>query len=247
MTEPADPTARPVPVSKPVHSMEPPGPAEWPWPPVWYPPRTGSSRLFEVFKVAALGAAALLLISLAIGALATMVLIAGTVTSATSALGGVTGGLDRSLETARSAVAAASQGLADLTDPTHPPREGVVQDTEFDSLRKVRIGETIGEAGGYRFSLKETRLREASSPAEYRQYAVIHRELITPKSRSVLGVPVGTDREEADFYLDRGELFQIGATLYKVNWVSASQQQVALVTLRYPDQAAGPIEFRVGG
>ena len=230
----------------PLAEPKPPTPADWPWPPA-YVPQPAPSQVGEVFKVAALGAASLLLISLAIGVLATMMLIAGTLASTGEALGGMSSRLDRSLEAARGAVTAAGQRLSDATDPTHPPREGVVQDTEIDSFRKVTVGEVLGEAGGYRFTLKEIRLREAASPAEYRQFAVIHRERLAPKARSVLGVPLPADREEADFYLDRGELFQIGPVLFKVNWVSASQQQLALTTLRYPDQAAGPIEFRVGG
>ena len=230
----------------PLAEPKPPTLAEWPWPPPAYFPQPAPSRASEVFKVAALGAASLLLISLAIGVLVIVVLMAGTMLSATEALGGLSGRLDRSLETARGAMAAAGQRLSDLADPTHPPREGIVLDTEIDSFRKAAVGEVLGEAGGYRFTLQETRLREAAGPAEHRQFAVIHRERLAPKARSVLGVPLPADREEADFYLDQGELFQIGSVLFKVNWVSASQQQMALTTLRYPDQAAGPVEFRAG-
>lgn len=215
----------------------------WPGPPV----RAASGGLLEVLRLALLGALTLLLIGLAVGLLIVVLMVAGSVSTMTSTLGSVGGQVDRSVEAARSALSTAGQNLTDLTDPTHPPRSGVIQDTEFDALRKVRVGDVLGEAAGYRFTLQEIRVREVASPAEYRQFGVVHRELITPRERSILGLPLPAERDAADFYLDRGELFQIGATLFKVNWLSATQQQLAIAALRNPDQAAGPIKFRAPG
>ncbi|HEX2171028.1 MAG TPA: hypothetical protein VHL09_01110 [Dehalococcoidia bacterium] len=236
-----NPPVRPVEVARPMM------PVEWGWPPGYYPPPPRPSRAGEVIKALALGAAALFLISLTIGVLAIVVLLAGTLTTATDALTGAGSRLDQSVEAARSAVASAGQRLADAADPTHPPREGLVLDTEIESFKKASVGETLGEADGYRFTLREIRLRDGPAGPDERQFAVVHRERIVPQGRSVLGIPLPADREEADYYLDRGELFQIGPTLYKVNWVSASLRQVGVTTLRYPDQAAGPIAFRAGG
>src|SRR5437868_1705935 len=116
-------------------AVTPPG---WSWPPPWYPARPPDSPALGVFKVIALGTASFLLIALALGALAGIVLLTGTILSATSAIGGATTGLNGSLASARSAVTTAGQNLTDIADPTHPPREAIVADTEFDALRKLK-------------------------------------------------------------------------------------------------------------
>lgn len=235
----------------PIRSVEParpPAPPEGAWPPAYYPPPPARpSRAAEVFKVVALGASAVFLLSLAIAVLVALLLMISTLGSATDALTGAGSRLDRTVEAARSAFGSVGQRLADAADPTRPPREGLVLDTEVDSFRKAAVGEVLAEVDGFRYTLQEIRVRDASAGPDQRQFAVVHRERIVPQGRSVLGVPLPPDREEADFYLDRGELFQVGPTLFKVNWVSAVQRQVGLMTLRYPDQAAGPIEFRAGG
>jgi len=43
--------------------------------------------------------------------------------------------------------------------------------------------------------------------------------------------------------LDRGETFRIGGKLYKVNWISAADQQVALGIYRNPDGFADRVAF----
>lgn len=219
------------------------------WPPNWiaYPaPPPATSRAVEVFKVVALGAVGLLLVTIALGILAALFLMVSTLLQTTEAVGSLGGRLDRSLAGVAGSLGEAGARVADLTDPTRPPRAGLVIDTEIASFRKVAPGETIGEANGYRYVLREIRLRDTAAPAEHRQFAVIHRERTAPPGRSLLGIPLPPDTEEADYFLDRGELYQIGSTLFKVNWISAAQQELGLVTLRYPDQAAGSIEFRSG-
>lgn len=211
-----------------------------------YPPPATGARAADVFRALALGAAGLLLITLALGILVALLLVISTLVSTTEAIGGVSGRLDRSFAGLGGAVNATGERLASITDPTRPPTGEVVLDTEIEAFRLVSTGNTIAEADGYRYTLAEIRWRDAATPAEHRQFAVIRRELIQPEGRSLLGIPLPAERGEAEYYVDRGELFQIGDTLYKLNWLSAAQQRAGLIVPRDPDATAGPIEFRSG-
>lgn len=210
------------------------------------PRRTTAGRLIEAIKVAAIGLLGLIVVALILAVLAVLLALLGTLTSATESIGGIGGRLDRAIASAGSVAASAGQRVTDALDPTHPPREGVVLDTEIDGYRRLSPGDPIGEGDGFRYTLRDIRVRDnATSPAD-RQYAVIQRERVTPQPRSLIGVPLPPDRGEAEYILDRGELFQIGPTLSKVNWISATRREVGLTTIRQPDQAVGPIEFRSG-
>lgn len=218
-----------------------------PAPPYYpYPPPPPGARAADVFRALALGAAGLLLITLALGILVALMLVISTLVSTTEAIGGVSGRLDRSLAGIGGAVTATGDRLASIADPTRPPTGEVVLDTEIQAFRQISTGNTIAEADGYRFTLAEIRWRDAATPAEHRQFAVIRRELIQPEGRSLLGIPLPAERGEAEYFVDRGELFQVGDTLYKLNWLSAAQQQAGLIVPRHPDATAGPIEFRSG-
>jgi hypothetical protein len=135
------------------------------------------------------------------------------------------------------------QGLVDLADPTHPPRAGLPLDTEFEALRIVDAGQPLGESTEYLLRVEAIRRREGAQSPDTAQYAVITRQYRVPRETKILGLTVRVDRGEAEHILDKGESFQIGRDLYKVNWISAEQGQVAIAQYRLPDQVTAPLEF----
>ncbi|MBI3966888.1 MAG: hypothetical protein HY329_14745 [Chloroflexi bacterium] len=194
-----------------------------------------------------------LLGSLAIGSLLLLILLAAGIVLAlflsfanmsTGAVNGIEARISAAAAQTGRAVGAMVQAIGDAMDPTHPPRQPLVLDSELDELVKVGIGDRLGNSKEYRFTVKEIRKRSGAGAPETAQYAVVHREYVTPKERKLLGVTYSTDKGEQDFYLDRGEAFRIGRDLFKVNWVSMDRQQLALVKFRHADQYSGPLEFQ---
>jgi hypothetical protein len=135
------------------------------------------------------------------------------------------------------------QGLADRVNPSHPPRVPLAQDTEFDGLRIVAVGDLLGETGEYEFRVEAIRRRDNSATLDTAQFAVVKRQYRAPKETKIAGVTVRVDRGEAEHYLDRGESFRLGRALYKVNWVSAERGQVAVGQYRQPDRVTVPLDF----
>lgn len=79
-------------------------------------------------------------------------------------------------------------------------------------------------------------------PPDSAVYAVLHSALREPRETKVLGVTIRSTRDEQDHVLYKGETLRIGRRLYKVNWVSAERQQIALVAYRDQDRVTAPLE-----
>lgn len=141
-------------------------------------------------------------------------------------------------------VAAAGQAVADAFNPTHPPRYSISQDTELASLTTLQVDSSIGDSRDYQFTLGAIRRRDdGSSNPDFAQYAQLNRQYKVPRETKILGLTIRVDRGEQQFILDRGVSFRIGAKLYKVNWISATDQQIALGVYRNPDQFSGQLIF----
>lgn len=184
---------------------------------------------------------------LALRSLATMAILALALVLAVS-LATVSGGVEQRLSGAvqrtGQVLTSAARAVGDVFDPTHPPRYPISQDTEFSSLTTVRVGDTIGQSTAYTFTVADIRRREdASGNPDIAQYAVLQRQFQTPRETKILGITVRVDRGEQQFIVDRGETFRIGPRLFKVNWISASDRQLAIGVYRAPDQFAGKLAF----
>lgn len=142
------------------------------------------------------------------------------------------------------AFGSAGQAMADTFNPTHPPRYAISQDTEFASLSALHAGDSIGDSRDYTFTFSAVHRRDdATANPDFAQYATVDRAYKIPRETKILGVTVHTDRGQQEYVLDRGETFRVGTGLYKVNWVSAADRELALATYRNPDQFAGKLAF----
>jgi hypothetical protein len=149
---------------------------------------------------------------------------------------------DRLGEAARrsgDALAVAGQRVRDAFDPTHPPRDYLDHDTEFDALQVVGAGALLGATSESRLELVGVSKRADATAAATAQYAVVRRTLATPVPRAVLGVPLGDERGEREHFLYKGQSLRLGSHYYKVNWVSFDRQQVALGRYRSADGVVG--------
>jgi len=147
------------------------------------------------------------------------------------------------LERTGQALRSASQDVADVFNPTHPPRYSISQDTEFSALQVFRGGDIIGDSRDYTFALAAIRHRDDAGSADFAEYALLNRQYKVARETKLLGITVRTDRGEQQFILDRGVTFRIGSRLYKVNWLAAGEQQVAIGMYRDPDRFAGKLAF----
>lgn len=184
---------------------------------------------------------------LALRSLVTLLVLAFVVLLAIS-LVSVSGGVDQRLSGAvqRSgqALTAARQAIGDVFNPIHPPRYPISQDTELSSLQTMSIGDSVGQSADFTFTLADIRRRDdASGNPDFAQYAILHRQYRVPHETKILGVIVHSDRGEQQYILDRGVSFRIGNQLYKVNWISAVERQVAVGAYRNPDQFTGQLAF----
>jgi hypothetical protein len=151
--------------------------------------------------------------------------------------------LGGAVERTAQVAAASGQAVRDALDPSHPPREALRQDTEFDALQIVGVGNLLGASDESRVDLVRVAKRgDAREPAAA-QYAVVRRALVTPQARRVVGVPIGEDRGEREHYLYQGQSFRLGNHYYKVNWVSVDRQQVAVGRYRSADGLIGSLAF----
>jgi len=140
----------------------------------------------------------------------------------------------------------AAQGISDAFDPTHPPRYPISQDAEFSALQIVHTGEAVGDSQDYTFTVAAIRHRDNAGTAEFSEFAELNRQYKVPRETKILGITIRTDRGEQQFTLDRGVTFRIGTRLFKVNWISATDQQLALAVYRSPDQFTGKLAFESG-
>jgi hypothetical protein len=183
----------------------------------------------------------------ALRSLVTLALLGLLVLLAASLLS-VSGGLQQRFSSAVSrtgqSLTAAGQAIGDVFNPRHPPRYSITQDTEFSTLQTLRAGDTLGQSAEYVYTLADVRRREdAGGAPDFAQYAVLERRYRTARETKVLGLTVFTDRGEQQYVLDRGVSFRIGAQLYKVNWISAVERQMAVGVYRNPDQFGGRLAF----
>ncbi|HZR98700.1 MAG TPA: hypothetical protein VFE37_08340 [Chloroflexota bacterium] len=151
--------------------------------------------------------------------------------------------LGSALERTGQVAAASGQAVRDAFDPAHPPRESLRQDTEFDALQVLGVGEPLGATDQSRVELVRIAKRPDARDAATAQYAVVQRALVVPQARRVLGVPLGEERGEQEHYLYQGQTFRLGSHYYKVNWVSVDRQQVAIARYRSADGVIGSLVF----
>ncbi len=140
-------------------------------------------------------------------------------------------------------VGRAVQSVRDVTDPAHPPRDALAQDTEFDELVRLDVGAQIGGSQTRTLTITGIQRRQDAVSPDQGTYAVIHSELVVPRETRILGLFVRLDRESRDDYLYKGETFRVGRRLYKANWVSLDRQQVAIAAYRDADRATAPVKF----
>lgn len=201
------------------------------------PPQRSPLRLL----LGAIGAViGLLLVVILVVVLLTLVQVV-TVTNQTA--GSLTERAGQAAATTGRTLAGVAQDLVDRFNPSHPPRVALAQDTEFEALRLLQLGDTIGETGEYEFVLTGIRRRDGVTTPDTAQYAVVTRRYRVPRETKLLGVTVRVDRGETEYVLDRGESFRIGQAVYKVNWVSAERGQVAIARLKPPVPAGTPLDF----
>jgi hypothetical protein len=141
------------------------------------------------------------------------------------------------------AAAVSGQAVRDAFDPSHPPRDALPQDAEFDALQLVGVGEALAAADQSRVELARIAKRPDAQNPTVAQYALVRRAWITPQTRRVLGVPLGEDRGEQEHYLYQGQSFRLGSHYYKVNWVSVDRQQIAIARYRTADGVIGSLVF----
>jgi len=176
--------------------------------------------------------------------LAVVLLIVLFALSLSSTVGSLNDRLTGAAQRTGQAITGAGQAVSDAFNPTHPPRYAITQDTEFSSLETVGAGQAFGHSSQYVFTLEGIQRREAGSAnPDFAQYATVARRYQVPRETKVLGITIYVDRGEQQYILDRGETFRIGGQLYKVNWISSAQMQMALATYRSPDQFAGRLAF----
>jgi hypothetical protein len=165
----------------------------------------------------------------------------------THAGGNLASGVGNTLQTAGQTVAqsaqSAVQSVGDAADPLHPPRYPINQDPEFDELRSLSAGDSVGDSQLDHFSVVAVEQRsEGGAPAQL-VYARIHRHLLVPNVTKFLGITVRTDDQPQDYALYRGQEFGLGGHAYKVNWLSIENQTLEIVRFRQATDAEGPLVF----
>ena len=165
----------------------------------------------------------------------------------THAGGNLTGGVGTTLQTAGQAVArgaqSAIQSVGDVVDPLHPPRYPINQDPEFDELRSLSVGDTVGDSRLYHFTVLAVEQRtDGGDPAQL-VYARIHQRLLVPDITKILGVTIRTDDQPKDYALYRGQEFGLAGHAYKVNWLSIQNHALGIIRFRRVADADGPLVF----
>ncbi|GAC1315492.1 MAG: hypothetical protein NVSMB2_07190 [Chloroflexota bacterium] len=183
---------------------------------------------------------------LLLAVLGAVLLVLFTVASLVNVPGQVAGGLGSRLgavaETSGQAVARAQQAIEDATDPAHPP-VGLTYDTEFSSLLVIHTAEHLPGGTDYALSLTGLTRRPNPASADVAQYATIHAELRQPHETRLLGQLLRSDSDAHDYAVYKGESFRVGRSVFRVNWVSASEASVAIAAYRAPDTISAPLKF----
>jgi hypothetical protein len=151
----------------------------------------------------------------------------------------VAGGLSAQ---ASQALSSAQQAVQNATDPNHPP-VGLSYDTEFTALDVWHVGDGLPGGAEYVLTVQGIRRRDGASSPDTSLYAVVHAELRQPRVTRILGQVVRSDSDPHDYVLYKGETFQIGRTVYRVNWVSQDESALAAGVVRTPDAVTQPLKF----
>jgi hypothetical protein len=229
-------------------------PSRQPWrDPYDDPPRRGEVRQVvmaqparpSVFDGVSRGIGLLLkltLLLILLAALWGMVTLIGAGVRAPAAIGEQIGG---AIERGANIIGAAGQRVTDTFDPAHPPRTALPQDIEIDELMRLNVGARVEGSATRDLSVASIQRRADPSGPDGAVYAVIHGELRDAQETKVLGVTVRSTRDPKDYYLYKGETIRIGRKLYKVNWVSAERQQIALIAYRDQDRVTAPLKAEI--
>jgi hypothetical protein len=143
---------------------------------------------------------------------------------------------------ASQAISSAQQALQNATDPNHPP-VGLAYDTEFTALDVWHVGDGLPGGAEYVLTIQSIKRREGAPSPDTSLYAVVHAELRQPRVTRILGQVVRSDSDPHDYVLYKGETFQIGRVVYRVNWVSQDENAVAAGVVRNPDVITQPLKF----
>jgi hypothetical protein len=143
---------------------------------------------------------------------------------------------------ASQALSDAEQAVTNATDPNHPP-VGLTYDTEFAAFDVWHVGEGLPGGAEYVVTVQSIKRRDAATSSDSTLYAVVHAELRQPRVTRLLGQVVRSDSDPHDYALYKGEAFQIGRAVYRVNWVSQDQGALAAGVVRNPDSLTQPIKF----
>jgi hypothetical protein len=138
-----------------------------------------------------------------------------------------------------------AQSARDALDPTHPPRGQLQLDAELEELRVVGVGAAVADNPERQLTLSRVEKRVGADSPETAQYAVVADRLRTPRETRVLGIVVSRSDDAKEHVLYRAQLFRVGQTLYKVNWVAFEGQRVAIGRLRSAEGAVGELAFAV--
>jgi hypothetical protein len=191
----------------------------------------------------ALQAVALLLL---LAILAAVLLVLFAVASLVNVPGQVAGGVGSQLggvaAQASRAVSSAQQALQNATDPNHPPT-GLVYDTEYAALQTWHVGDGLPGGNQYVLTLQAIKRRDGADSPDTGLYAMVHAQLRQPRETRFLGQVIRSDADPHDYAVYKGEVFRIGKTVYRVNWISQEDGAVAAGVLRHPDAITQPLKF----
>jgi hypothetical protein len=171
-----------------------------------------------------------------------MVTLIGVGVRAPAAIGDQIGG---AVQRGAGMVSGAIQRAEDAFDPSHPPREALAQDTEIDELLRVNVGGQIAGSSQRTVTVASIQRRPDATSPDGALYVTLHGELREPRETKILGATIQSTRDPHDYYLYKGESLRIGRTIYKVNWVSAERQQVALVAYRDQDRVSVSLKAEI--
>jgi hypothetical protein len=181
-----------------------------------------------------------LLLLLAI--LGAVMLMLFAVASLMNVSGGVGSQLGSVTSQASRALTGAQQVIQNATDPNHPP-SGLTYDTQFTSIQTWHLGDGLPGGNQYVLTVRSIQRRSDAGSPETALYAVIHAELRQPNETRILGQVIHSDSDPHDYAVYAGEIFRIGRSFYRMNWISQEDNEVAAGVLRNPDAVTQPLKF----
>jgi hypothetical protein len=204
------------------------------------PPRQASALDFVSRAIGLLLKLTCLLMLLAL--LWGVVSLIGVGMRAPAAIGDQIGG---AMQRGANVVGSAVQRAQDAFDPAHPPRDTLAQDTEIDELLRINVGGQVAGSSLRTISVASIQRRPDATSPDGALFVTLRGELREPRETKILGTTVQSTRDPRDYYLYKGESLRIGKTIYKVNWVSAERQQIALVAYRDQDRVSAPLKAEI--